>query len=107
MIRRKAEDRARYDPEKVRRRAEEALGWELGSSRDMSFRMLAEMLKSKPEKWKALNDIEDMLRTGDHLDEPVHRRREPDRIETLSGLEEPLDPLCDCMDCSVAGEPTH
>ena len=66
-------ERARYDADKVRQRAEEALGWEPGSSKDMSFNLLLEALKAKPEKWKARRDIEDMLRTGDHLLEPRGR----------------------------------
>lgn len=68
---RNAPDRPRYDPEKVRARAEEALGWEPGASRDLSFAMLREALKAKPEKWKAAKDIDDMLRTGDHLSAPA------------------------------------
>lgn len=64
---RSREDRPRYDPEKVRQRAEAALGWEPGASAGMTFEFLREALKAKPEKWKAAKDIEDMLRTGDHL----------------------------------------
>lgn len=74
---------ARYDPEKVRARAEEALGWAPGSSRELSFKMLREALKAKPEKWKAAKDIDDMLRTGDHL---IGEPARPDPIATEGPL---------------------
>lgn len=73
MAKAEREERARYDADKVRRRAEDALGWKPGASEGMSFKMLLEALKAKPEKWKARKDIEDMLRVGDHLYEPRGR----------------------------------
>ena len=58
-------DIARYSPSKIRARAEEKLGWAPGSSRNISFGTLREMLKVRFPK--LAHEIRCMLDAGDHL----------------------------------------
>jgi hypothetical protein len=100
---------ARFSPSKIRARAEEKLGWSPGSSKDISFGMLRDLLKDRFPK--LAHEIACMVDAGDHVleEEPEgvaeERARRFDTWERKDAAEEarrlrialadPLIPIAD------------